>query len=239
MWGLVGLASAQEPEIQVEVVPTPAEWAVFPEYCRARYSISQYANGTRWEGSVPPAEVQRWERQMGSTFEALHHYCYGLVQASRAAMAGDAGSKDYLYTRAIEEFNFTLRRATSNNDPFAGEIAARIALAYRGRNDLDRAISFADQAIEIAPKLEAGFSVKGVVLRERGDLEEAAQVLRQGIDSIGRESAELNYFLGLTYFDMRQFDLAQQHADKAYSLGYPLPGLRNKLERERRSSRAQ
>ncbi len=44
------------------------------------------------------------------------------------------------------------------------------------------------------------------------------------------ESANLHYNLGLAYFDLRDYDNALDHARSAYRLGFPLPGLRNKLQ---------
>jgi len=43
------------------------------------------------------------------------------------------------------------------------------------------------------------------------------------------DSAETHYNIGLLYFDMQKYDLAFEHAEMAYDLGYPLPGLRKRL----------
>ena len=44
------------------------------------------------------------------------------------------------------------------------------------------------------------------------------------------DSVDAQYNLGLLYFEMGRFDEANRHAQAAYALGYPLPGLRRKLE---------
>jgi hypothetical protein len=41
----------------------------------------------------------------------------------------------------------------------------------------------------------------------------------------------LHYNLGLLYVDQMQYDLAREQAKQAYELGYPLNGLRARLER--------
>jgi len=41
---------------------------------------------------------------------------------------------------------------------------------------------------------------------------------------------EPNCNMGLLYFDLKNYKLAQDYAQKACQLGYPLPGLRNKLK---------
>lgn len=44
-------------------------------------------------------------------------------------------------------------------------------------------------------------------------------------------SAEAHYNLGLLYFQMSQYEKSNEHAQAAYTDGYPLPGLREKLEK--------
>ena len=44
-------------------------------------------------------------------------------------------------------------------------------------------------------------------------------------------SAEINYNLGLILLELGDLDGAARHAELAYDLGYPLPGLRAKLQR--------
>lgn len=45
------------------------------------------------------------------------------------------------------------------------------------------------------------------------------------------DSANIHYNLGLAHFDLRDYDRSREHAKKAYSLGFPLPGLRDKLQK--------
>jgi len=41
--------------------------------------------------------------------------------------------------------------------------------------------------------------------------------------------AEAHYNLGLLFFNLKDYSAAREQADKAYGLGYPLTGLKNKL----------
>ena len=43
------------------------------------------------------------------------------------------------------------------------------------------------------------------------------------------ENAAINYNLGLAYFQQKNYTEALVYAKKAYALGFPLPGLKNKL----------
>ena len=49
------------------------------------------------------------------------------------------------------------------------------------------------------------------------------------------ENATINYNLGLVYMKLKDYDNAKIYADKAYSLGFPLPGLRNQLAEARKN----
>ena len=60
--------------------------------------------------------------------------------------------------------------------------------------------------------------------------EEGRAFLDAGVAE-GEKSPEVRYNAGLLYADMKDFDRALREAHEAYRLGYPLPGLRRKLER--------
>lgn len=65
-------------------------------------------------------------------------------------------------------------------------------------------------------------------LQAVGDLREAREQY-QVAQSLGVDSADFHYNFALLLFDMEQYEEAKDHAKKAYALGHPLPGLRNKL----------
>jgi len=58
---------------------------------------------------------------------------------------------------------------------------------------------------------------------------EKALVQYQDAVKLQPDSADAQYGIGLMYTNMGNYDLAFEHADRAYELGYPLPGLRNRL----------
>ena len=45
------------------------------------------------------------------------------------------------------------------------------------------------------------------------------------------DDANVHYNLGLAYVDLKEYDKALKSAHAAYRLGFPLPGLKNKLQR--------
>jgi tetratricopeptide (TPR) repeat protein len=70
----------------------------------------------------------------------------------------------------------------------------------------------------------------GIYLVSRNRKNEGVEQLRAA-ESLGASGANFHYNLGLAYFELGQHDAALQHAKKAYDLGFPLPGLREKLKR--------
>ena len=53
----------------------------------------------------------------------------------------------------------------------------------------------------------------------------------QAAEKKGDASAELFYNRGLLQLDMGNVPAARADAERAYALGYPLPGLKNKLQK--------
>ena len=87
---------------------------------------------------------------------------------------------------------------------------------------------FFDRAIRWRPDDPSVRLVYGIHLHLSGRLNEALQQYQLS-EKLQLKSADLNYNMGLLYFDLKKYDLSKQYAQKAYQLGYPLPGLRKKL----------
>lgn len=49
--------------------------------------------------------------------------------------------------------------------------------------------------------------------------------------TMGEDGANFNYNIGLVYFDLKDYEKSLFHAHQAYSKGFPLPGLRDKLKK--------
>jgi len=50
-------------------------------------------------------------------------------------------------------------------------------------------------------------------------------------ESLNDDDTSLNYNMGLVHFELKNFDKALFYAHRAYTAGFPLPGLRDKLKR--------
>jgi tetratricopeptide (TPR) repeat protein len=66
---------------------------------------------------------------------------------------------------------------------------------------------------------------------KKGDRTYAKSLYEEAL-GLNPESAEANYNLGLLLYEMADYSGAREHARAAYAHGYPLPGLRNLLEKK-------
>lgn len=87
-----------------------------------------------------------------------------------------------------------------------------------------------DRAMRFRPGDATVRLIHGIFLARKGDKAEALKEYEATLQ-IEPGSAEAHYNSGLVYLEMKDFERARAHAHKAYELGYPLQGLRRKLER--------
>lgn len=88
---------------------------------------------------------------------------------------------------------------------------------------------FFERAIAFAPHDVTARMVYGSYLLSMGQDASALEQL-DAASRLAPEHATTQYNLGLMYMKKKQYDKASVHAQKAYALGFPLPGLKNKLK---------
>jgi len=86
------------------------------------------------------------------------------------------------------------------------------------------------RALEFKPEDSQVHLVYGIDLLKDHRLKDAIAQL-QAAEALNADDANVQYNLGLAYFDQGDFDQSLAHAHRAYALGFPLPGLRDKLKR--------
>ena len=70
--------------------------------------------------------------------------------------------------------------------------------------------------------------IHGMYLHQTGKSAEAVAKL-EAARQLDSQDANLDYNLGLAYFDVGHYEKALQSAHRAYAAGFPLPGLREKF----------
>jgi tetratricopeptide (TPR) repeat protein len=70
----------------------------------------------------------------------------------------------------------------------------------------------------------------GIYIFRTGDARGSIGKYKRALE-LGNDSVDVYYNLGLAYFEVKDYDAALANAHEAYRRGYPLPGLRTKLEK--------
>ena len=86
-----------------------------------------------------------------------------------------------------------------------------------------------ERAIRFAPDDGVVRAIYGNYLNATGKPKQALQMFQNAVE-LEPENAAANYNLGLLYVKMNDFAKASEYAQKAYALGFPLPGLKNQLK---------
>jgi tetratricopeptide (TPR) repeat protein len=127
----------------------------------------------------------------------------------------------------MDDIDYTLRH--SPNHHIALQQLAQYVLAGGRPYDFPAPDCFFAWAHGFAPDDAVVLQINGNFAWKRGDLQRAGELYQQALE-IDPNSAELHYNLGLYYFAGANYEKALEHAWQAYGKGYPLPGLRRKLE---------
>jgi len=128
------------------------------------------------------------------------------------------------YLRGVRECAFVLR--IFPNHPTALLLTTEICTQWKSPEcSLD---GLFDRAVAINPKAATTFVVQGIYRHQTKQYDQAIQSFTYALN-LDPNLINAHYNIALTYLETKQFDLANQHAQKAYSLGATLPGLRERL----------
>jgi len=96
----------------------------------------------------------------------------------------------------------------------------------RGRYSVD---CWFDRAIRFTPGDGNVRLIYGIYLAKKGNRNKALEQYKKALELMP-DSAEAHYNIALLYTEMADYERANEHAVRAYALGFPLPWLRNKLQ---------
>jgi hypothetical protein len=124
---LAGLLAA--PAMAFDFKPTPAEWTMWSDYCKARYVQSSVGKTSPYAAMVPPSISQMWRTRLGdATFDPLHHHCAGLIYMQRARLAPNDQQRVFNYRSAQRESSYTLQRIPPTS-PLYREVLGNVQMA--------------------------------------------------------------------------------------------------------------
>lgn len=175
--------------------------------------------------------VEKWEALIGyDTWPNIHHGCAGMIWILRAERLKGRNQQKFEFAlqNAASEATYSHQR-TAPSHPFFVKMAMILARVEYNRGNRARAIAELGKLVELAPEIAETYSVLGAYLFREKRFDEARNILESGIEAVEKPTAEMHYFLGLVLLRKKEYSEARVHAKEAYSLGYPLPGLRNRL----------
>lgn len=129
------------------------------------------------------------------------------------------------YQGAMQDFEFILNYFP--NHPTALALVSDVCDLHWKSPQCDPGPYF-EKALRINPGASQTYVIYGLHLQRRNTVDRAIDAYLNAIE-LNPASMNAHYNVGLAYFDLKRFDLANLHAQAAYALGYPLPGLRDKL----------
>lgn len=178
-------------------------------------------------GSCPPAFGQVGNRDYynpgtstdeKAIFVNVHEY--HLKPAYDAMSRGNSKS-------AHENFEFILQGFPNSPQALNGMSELCVNKWKSPKCDAD---SWFERAVERNPQVAATWTIYGVHLQRKGMLRDAIGKFDHALE-LKPNDMNAHYNIGLVYFDLKDYDKANLHAQMSYYLGAPLPGLRNKLMR--------
>ncbi|HYM43367.1 MAG TPA: tetratricopeptide repeat protein [Steroidobacteraceae bacterium] len=110
------------------------------------------------------------------------------------------------------------------------EALIQYGLAGGKSYEFDPVYCYLKRAHEFAPDDSGVLLHEGYYFWKTHDTVRAVEAYEAAL-AVDPNSADAHYNLGLLYCDTREYDKALIHARAAYDAGYPLPGLKQKLEK--------
>lgn len=154
----------------------PREVAMLPRYCIYTQLFREHV-----PGGNDIQQIQAWRSFMGPEFEAMHHYCFGLMKTNRATLhAQNKDQRQFYLTDAIIEYDFVLQRVP-NDFIVLPEILTKKGenLMRLGKEPL--ALIEYNRAIEAKPDYWTAYGDLSDLYKQQGNITEARKVLERGL----------------------------------------------------------
>lgn len=127
--------------VETGLRPSEAEMLRLPDYCQAKYKLSQ--GSPEWKG---------WQSRIGLNFIDLHHYCAGLNFVNRFWGARSKQDKTFYLQRAMSNFDYMVK-AEKPDFALRAELYSNRGEVFRLMGRSGEAVKDFNQALEIDPRI--------------------------------------------------------------------------------------
>lgn len=156
---------------------TRGEMARLPEYCPDSQTFDKVGFPEN-----PTPRQRRWVAMMGKPFWAIHHYCWALVAANRAAVAGvTKQERDYLLKSAISDIYFVFNQS-GPDFVLLPELYFRVGEYYTRLDKPVEADSYFERSIASKRDYWPAYIGQAKLQGRLGRPENAVSILRQGLE---------------------------------------------------------
>ncbi len=129
------------------------------------------------------------------------------------------------------DLDYTLRAFPNHHRALYSMIRYHIEKVPNGSGRMPyTAECYLDRAKRFAGNDSTVIMLEGIYYHKKGRPLDAKRSYERALQ-MAPDSAEVNYNAGLMFIELEEYDKAMEHAARAYELGHPLQGLRNKLVR--------
>lgn len=206
---------------------SPIEFKLLHRTCQLFYASTSTGRRYGFAEFFLENELKKANIQAENTGGAWH-YCAGVALLSRVKHTTQPDKKISLLRKALGEIEFTARKVPKENSMY-GEIQLNLARALYQLNQLEKSNEVLNKLIETHPHYVPGYIELAQQYDKQGKTTQAIAILNKVEPKLQAISADFNYFIGIYYYKIENYEQAKHHAKVAYSLGYPLPGLRRLL----------
>lgn len=142
----------------------------------------------------------------------------------RKAMMQMRSGNTHLFEYVKQDLQYMLIRWP--NHPKALQLVTDLAIQTK---DPSYAIKWFDKAVDAYPSVYQTHTLYGIYFYRIKKYDKATAEFRTAV-KLNPDSSETNYNLGLALFAEHKYKQANRYAQRAYTRGYPLEGLRSQLK---------
>lgn len=220
---------APQPTMAFNFTMSESEFLTWPEYCQARYVTLDPGKAATYTANFPRSTIDKVKVQLGpNSWERVHHWCAGMTWLSRARAQMDPKVRDFQLNTAAVEAQFTFQGLQSDS-PLIPLIYVTFGQICQEQKNLKCAIENFEKSIIAKADNPTPYSALALLYSRSKQFNLARDVLLRGDTALAGKSGEIHYNLGLVLLELGDIDSALSNAQKAYSEGYSLPGLKKKL----------
>ena len=173
--------------------------------------VWDYADRQNWQptGDAPQTRIKLVENS---------HFNAGVERLVKGQTAANP----------VADITYTLRRFPNHSRALWALSRASRHPQWKTATSFDDVVCYFERALRFRSKDPTVWMIYGMHLQQEGKYDDSAEKYARA-EQLGLNSSEFHYNYGLLLADKGDFGTARMHAEKAYQMGYPLPGLRRKL----------